>query len=80
MAIDQSLLLKIKTSLRISHSVLDEDLSDTIAAGLQHLKICGRKEYPDDPVKAAEYQRRYDAMKSCLMMASEYSGEAAADE
>lgn len=99
MAIDQSLLLKIKTSLRISHSVLDEDLSDTIAAGLQDLKICGvhaadpadplilnavklycRKEYTDDPVKAAEYQRRYDAMKSCLMMASEYSGEAAADE
>ena len=41
MAIDQSLLVKIKTNLRISHTLLDEDLSDTIAACLQDLKVCG---------------------------------------
>lgn len=96
MAIDQSLLLKVKTSLRISHSVLDEDLSDNIAACLADLKVCGvvapaqddpteidplilnavklycRKEFTDDTVKAAEYQKRYDAMKSSLMMAEGY--------
>lgn len=104
MAIDQSLLLKIKTNLRISHSALDDDLSDSIAACLTDLKVCGvrtpepdkpqdfdplilnavklycRKEYTDDTSKAAEYQKRYDALKSCLMMASEYNGEVTADE
>ena len=98
MAIDQSLLTKIKNNLRISHSALDDDLNDTIAACLQDLKVCGvqaaetdplilnavklycRKEYSDDTSKAAEYQKRYDALKSCLMMASEYNGEADADE
>jgi len=102
--VDPSLLLKIKTNLRISHSVLDDDLSDSIAACLQDLSVCGvhtpkpdnpqnfdplilnavklycRKEYTDDTGKAAEYQKRYDALKSCLMMASEYNGEATADE
>lgn len=103
MAIDQSLLLKVKTSLRISHSALDEDLSDTIAACLKDLEVCGvqapapddnqemdplilnavklycRKEFTDDTGKAAEYQRRYDAMKSCLMTAEGYR-EVAGDE
>ena len=94
----ESLLPKIKTNLRISHSVLDGDLTDTIAACLADLTICGvqvaetdplilnavklycRKEYTDDTGKAAEYQKRYDALKSCLMMASEYSTEATDDE
>jgi uncharacterized phage protein (predicted DNA packaging) len=104
MAIDQSLLLKIKNNLRISHSALDDDLGDSIAACLADLKVCGvrtpepddpqdfdplilnavklycRKEYTDDTSKAAEYQKRYDALKSCLMMASEYNGEADANE
>lgn len=99
MVIDQSILLKIKTALRISHNVLDDDLTDTIAACLADLKVCGvqaptpddpqemdplilnavklycRKEYTDDPGKAAAYQERYDTLKSCLMMAGEYSGE-----
>lgn len=93
-----SLLPKIKTNLRISHSVLDDDLTDTIAACLTDLQVCGvqvtetdplilnavklycRKEYTDDPGKAAEYQKRYDALKSCLMMASEYNTEATSDE
>lgn len=50
MAIDQSLLVKIKNNLRISHTMLDEDLSDTIAACLQDLKVCGvQAPVPDDP-------------------------------
>ena len=104
MAVDQSLLLKVKTNLRISHNALDEDLSDSIAACLADLKVCGvvapaqedptetdplilnaiklycRKEFTDDTGKAAEYQKRYDALKSCLMMAGEYSGEATGNE
>ena len=103
MAIDQSLLVKIKTNLRISHTLLDEDLSDTIAACLQDLKVCGvqapvpddpqetdplilnaiklycRAEYTDDTTKAAAYKARYDALKSCLMMASGYREEAETD-
>ena len=99
MAIDQSLLTKIKNNLRISHNKLDDDLSDTIAACLADLKVCGvqaptlentqetdplilnavklycRKEYTDDPVKSAEYGRRYDALKSSLMMATGYREE-----
>lgn len=94
-----SLLDKIKTNLRISHSALDDDLTDTIAACQADLKVCGvqaddldeplilnavklycRKEFTDDTDKAAEYQKRYDALKSCLMMAHEYNGEAGTDE
>lgn len=98
MAHDQSLLTKIKNYLRISHSVLDDDLNDTIDACLADLQVCGvqaestdplilnavklycRKEYTDDTGKAAEYQKRYDALKSSLMMTGEYSGEAGTDE
>lgn len=103
MAIDQSLLVKIKTNLRISHTRLDDDLGDTINACLKDLKVCGvqahkpddpqemdplilnaiklycRAEYTDDPAKAAAYKERYDSMKSCLMMASGYREEGAAD-
>lgn len=103
MDIDYTLLAKVKTNLRISHSALDEDLADTIEACLADLKVCGvhipvpeypqeadplilnaiklycRKEYTDDAAKSAEYGRRYDALKSCLMMAAGYR-EAAADE
>ena len=99
MAIDLSLLMKIKTNLRISHNQLDEDLGDTINACLQDLKVCGvqaptpddpqetdplilnaiklfcRAEYTDDTQKAAAYKERYDALKSCLMMASGYREE-----
>lgn len=98
MAIDQSLLTKIKNNLRISHSALDDDISDTVLACIKDLQVCGvqavetdplilnavklycRKEYTDDTSKAAEYQKRYDALKSCLMMAGGYSGEMTADE
>ena len=50
MAIDSTLLNKIKTNLRISHSALDEDLTDTIEAGLTDLAVCGvQAPTPDDP-------------------------------
>lgn len=51
MAIEQLLLQKIKNSLRISHSMLDDDVTDSIGACLQDLKVCGVKD-PDanDPL------------------------------
>lgn len=97
--VDQGLLKKIKNNLRISHSALDDDLSDTILACLTDLQVCGvkapdasdplilnavklycRKEFTDDTSKAAEYQLRYDALKSSLMMTGEYKAEASGDE
>ena len=39
-----------------------------------------RSLYTDDPVKAAEWLRRYDALKACLMMAEGYGWEANDDE
>jgi hypothetical protein len=99
MAIEQDLLNKVKTSLRISHSALDDDLADTIDACLADLKVCGVQDpqatdklilnavklfckaaYTDDQGKAAAYQARYDALKSCLMMAEGYGGEAVTDD
>lgn len=101
MAINESLLSKIKTGLRISHSVLDEDVVDNIYACLADLKVCGvrasklditrdldplvlnavklycKKEYTDDPAKAARYQGGYDSLKASLMMAEEYGHEEA---
>lgn len=44
---------------------------------LNAIKLYCRKEYTDDISKAAEYQKRYDALKSCLMMASGYREEPA---
>ena len=94
MAIEQELLNKVKTNLRISHSVLDDDLTDTIESCLKDLKVCGvldpdvsdplilnaiklysKAAYTDDTGKAAAYQARYDALKSCLMMAEGYGGK-----
>ena len=96
MTIDPGLVLKIKTSIRISHTKLDGDIEDTILAALKDLQVCGitappaedpgsldplilnavklycKAEYTDDPGKVAEFQRRYDSMKSSLMMAEGY--------
>lgn len=41
MAIDASLKLKIKNSIRIKHTALDEDIEDTIKAALDDLAVCG---------------------------------------
>ena len=97
MAIDPGIVLpKIKISIRIKHTALDDDIEDTIQAALDDLTVCGVKipdlqqngdvdplilnaiklfckvEYTDDPQKAAEFQRRYDSLKSCLMMSGKY--------
>lgn len=45
------LLKKIKTSLRISHSALDEDVQDTINACLTDLRVCGVQESKLDSSK-----------------------------
>ena len=97
MAIDQGLLLKVKNSIRISHTALDEDITDTISACLADLQVCGiardaedplilnaiklycRSLYTDDTAKAAEWLRRYEELKACLMMAEGYGREAEAD-
>ena len=98
MAIEPEMLNKVKTSLRISHNVLDDDLTDTIEACLQDLDVCGVQDpyvgdplilnavklfckaaYTDDTGKAAAYQARYDALKSCLMMAERYKKVVADD-
>ncbi len=41
MNIDPGLLNKIKTSIRISHTALDEDVDDNIAACLVDLRVVG---------------------------------------
>lgn len=98
MAIDPTLLSKVKTTLRISHNALDDDLADCISACLKDLNVCGvqapvlddplilnavklycRAEFTDDTGKAADYMARYNALKSCLMMAGDYR-EATGDE
>lgn len=38
------------------------------------IKLYVRSMYTDDTVKGAEYLRRYDALKACLMMAEGYGG------
>ena len=46
---------------------------------LNAVKLYCRAEYTDDTDKAADYMARYDALKSCLMMAGDYR-EATGDE
>ncbi len=50
MAIDQGLLLKVKNSIRISHTALDEDITDTISACLTDLQVCGIVAEAEDPL------------------------------
>jgi hypothetical protein len=44
------------------------------------VKLWCRSIYTDDTAKGSEYLRRYDALKSSLMMAEGYGREADADE
>lgn len=70
---------------------IDACLADLELCGVTHageddplifnaIKLYCRSIYTDDTVKGAEYLRRYDALKSCLMMAEGYGWEADADE
>lgn len=44
------------------------------------VKLYCRSLYTTDPVKGAEFLKRYEALKACLMMAEGYGWEAEADE
>lgn len=44
------------------------------------IKLWCRSVFTDDPAKGAEYLRRYDALKACLMMAEGYAWEDDGDE
>ena len=84
-------LTKIKTSLRISHDKLDEDIAADVDACLADLAVVGvvhadetdsliflaiklwcRSLYTEDATKAAEYLKRYNALKAVLQMAEGY--------
>ena len=43
------------------------------------IKLFMRASYTDDPVKSAEYLKRYDALKSCLQIAEGYGWTEEAD-
>ena len=75
---------------------IDACLADLRVCGIIHadesdplifnaIKMYCRSIYTDDASKGAEYLKRYDALKSCLMMAEGYgwkddSGEATSNE
>jgi hypothetical protein len=70
---------------------IDACLADLQLVGVRHkgeddplifnaIKLWCRSLYTDDPAKGADYQRRYDALKSSLMMAEGYGREASDDE
>ncbi len=40
------------------------------------VKLWCRAAYTDDPTKGAEYLKRYESLKACLMMAEGYGREA----
>lgn len=44
------------------------------------IKLWCRSLYTDDTVKAAEYWKRYEALKACLMMAEGYGRPREADD
>ena len=47
---------------------------------LNAIKLWCRALYTDDTTKAAEYMRRYEALKSCLMMAEGYGWKEGGNE
>lgn len=62
---------------------IDACLSDLAVCGIMDpqatdplifnaVKLYCRSLYTDDPAKGAEFLRRYDALKACLMMAEGY--------
>ena len=44
------------------------------------IKLWCRAAYTDDPTKSAEYLKRYNDLKACLMIAEGYGRGAVADE
>jgi hypothetical protein len=58
--------------------VIYADVTDPLIVNA--VKLYCRSTNTDDPAKAAEWLRRYEALKSCLMMAEGYGWKAGADE
>ena len=69
---------------------IDACLADLRVVGIVHadetdplifnaVKLWCRSYNTDDPVKAAAYMERYEALKACLMMAEGYGYEQEAD-
>lgn len=67
-------------------SDIDACLADLAICGVIHadpedplifnaVKLWCKSIYTDDPAKGTEYLRRYEALKSCLMMAEGYGWE-----
>ena len=70
---------------------IDACLADLRVVGVVHageedplifnaVKLYCRSTNTDDPEKAAEWLRRYESLKACLMMAEGYGREADADD
>lgn len=70
---------------------IDACIADLLVCGIIHpdesdplifnaIKLYCRSLYTDDATKSAEWLRRYNELKACLMMAEGYGWEAGADE
>ena len=70
---------------------IDACIADLLVCGINHpdetdplifnaIKLYCRSLYTDDTAKAAEWLRRYNELKSCLMMAEGYGWEADSNE
>lgn len=60
--------------------IIEPDETDALI--FNAIKLYCRSLYTDDPVKSAEWLRRYEALKGCLQMAEGYgwTEEAAGDD
>ena len=79
--LDEAIQADIDACLRDLHvvGVIYADETDPLI--LNAIKLWCRAYYTDDVVKSAEYFKRYEALKACLMMAEGYGHkEDAADE
>ena len=70
-------ILACLADLKVCGVIYKDDTDDLI---LNAIKLWCRASFTDDVVKGAEYLRRYDALKSCLMMAEGYGWKDDADE
>lgn len=61
-----------------AHGVIYKDDTDPLI--LNAVKLWCKSIYLDDVVKAAEYLRRYSALRDCLKIAEGYGWEAGSDE
>lgn len=53
--------------------IVQPDEADAII--LSAIKLYCRANFEDDTQRAADFQKRYDALKGCLMVASGYGGD-----